>query len=274
MQQNFCLLELLLLSWHHRTMQYSHKYEKPQTVWPITESTWSNLDLNSWTEIKETEMSRMLLTGEPGIKGLACDWLNGNLFWTNQKTESIYMQAAAGKGYATLLSKNISPSELVLLPVERCVWLLFSLCYTGFKSSRLKYYWYHWLLLNGKSTSSSFEKKWASIHGILMLQFWNELLNLMFSPSLMHRQRWRCTWVVLIRFSSLCLPAWCSGSVPAEGIEWRWRSHGWMVQKEVLWLCSLLRLHTASPLTWLPGDCTGSATSRRWVKERTRLGET
>ncbi|XP_028274305.1 very low-density lipoprotein receptor-like [Parambassis ranga] len=57
-------------------------------------------------------------TGEPGIKGLACDWLNGYLFWTNQKTESIYMQAADGKSFTTLLSKNIRPSELVLLPVE------------------------------------------------------------------------------------------------------------------------------------------------------------
>ncbi|XP_037609246.1 low-density lipoprotein receptor-related protein 2-like isoform X5 [Sebastes umbrosus] len=59
-----------------------------------------------------------IYTGEPGIKGLACDWLNGNLFWTNLKTESIYMQAAVGKSYTTLLSKNISPSELVLVPVE------------------------------------------------------------------------------------------------------------------------------------------------------------
>ncbi|XP_071323032.1 low-density lipoprotein receptor-related protein 2 isoform X2 [Trachinotus anak] len=57
-------------------------------------------------------------TGEPGIKSLACDWLNGNLYWTNQKTESIYMQAADGNSYTTLLSKNISPSELVLVPVE------------------------------------------------------------------------------------------------------------------------------------------------------------
>ncbi|XP_034564755.1 low-density lipoprotein receptor-related protein 2-like isoform X2 [Notolabrus celidotus] len=57
-------------------------------------------------------------TGEPGIKGLACDWLNGNLFWTNQKTETIYMQAADGKSYTTVLSKNIMPSELVLMPVE------------------------------------------------------------------------------------------------------------------------------------------------------------
>ncbi|XP_032396213.1 low-density lipoprotein receptor [Etheostoma spectabile] len=56
--------------------------------------------------------------GEPGIKGLAYDWLNGNLFWTNQKTESIYMQAADETSHTTLLRKNISPLELVLLPVE------------------------------------------------------------------------------------------------------------------------------------------------------------
>ncbi|XP_067430642.1 low-density lipoprotein receptor-related protein 2-like isoform X3 [Thunnus thynnus] len=59
-----------------------------------------------------------IYTGEPGIKGLACDWLNGNLFWTNQRTESIYIQGDDGKSYTTLLSKNISPSELVLVPVE------------------------------------------------------------------------------------------------------------------------------------------------------------
>ncbi|XP_031711305.1 low-density lipoprotein receptor-related protein 2-like [Anarrhichthys ocellatus] len=64
------------------------------------------------------EDSWTVYTGKPGIKGLACDWLNGNLFWTNQKTESIYMQAADGKSYTTLLSKNTSPSELVLIPVE------------------------------------------------------------------------------------------------------------------------------------------------------------
>ncbi|XP_027134468.1 low-density lipoprotein receptor-related protein 2 isoform X7 [Larimichthys crocea] len=62
--------------------------------------------------------SSTIYTGEPGIKGLACDWLNGNIFWTNQKTESIYMQGADGKSYTTLLSKNTSPSELVLIPVE------------------------------------------------------------------------------------------------------------------------------------------------------------
>nr|XP_049594845.1 low-density lipoprotein receptor-related protein 2 isoform X5 [Syngnathus scovelli]XP_049594846.1 low-density lipoprotein receptor-related protein 2 isoform X6 [Syngnathus scovelli] len=56
--------------------------------------------------------------GEPGIKGLACDWLNGNLFWTNQRTESIYVQADDEKSSTILLSKSISPSELVVLPVE------------------------------------------------------------------------------------------------------------------------------------------------------------
>lgn len=61
----------------------------------------------------------LFLTGEPGIKGLAGDWLNGNLYWTNHKTESIYMQAADGKSYTTVLSKNIKPSDLVLVPVER-----------------------------------------------------------------------------------------------------------------------------------------------------------
>ncbi|XP_047426561.1 low-density lipoprotein receptor-related protein 2-like isoform X2 [Mugil cephalus] len=64
------------------------------------------------------QKSWMVYMGEPGIKALACDWLNGYLFWTNQKTESIYMQAADGKSFTTLLRKRINPSELVLLPLE------------------------------------------------------------------------------------------------------------------------------------------------------------
>ncbi|KAM7393106.1 hypothetical protein PAMA_007971 [Pampus argenteus] len=67
---------------------------------------------------KQNGSSTCIATGEPGIKGLACDWLNGNLFWTNQRTGSIYMQADDGKMYTTVMSKNISPSELVLVPVE------------------------------------------------------------------------------------------------------------------------------------------------------------
>ncbi|XP_070408848.1 prolow-density lipoprotein receptor-related protein 1 isoform X2 [Nothobranchius furzeri] len=64
------------------------------------------------------QQSWTTFSGEPGIKGLACDWLNGYLFWTNQKTRSIYMQSADGASYTTLLNKNISPSDLVVLPVE------------------------------------------------------------------------------------------------------------------------------------------------------------
>ncbi|XP_062414865.1 low-density lipoprotein receptor-related protein 2-like isoform X2 [Pungitius pungitius] len=62
--------------------------------------------------------SSTIYTGEPGINSLACDWLNGHLFWANQKTASIYMQAADGKSHTTLLSRNTSPSELLLIPVE------------------------------------------------------------------------------------------------------------------------------------------------------------
>ncbi|XP_056434326.1 low-density lipoprotein receptor-related protein 2 isoform X4 [Gadus chalcogrammus] len=57
-------------------------------------------------------------TGLPGIISLACDWLNGDLYWTNRKTQSIYMGSADGKGFTTLLSKSISPSEMVVLPTE------------------------------------------------------------------------------------------------------------------------------------------------------------
>ncbi|XP_028318085.1 low-density lipoprotein receptor-related protein 2 isoform X3 [Gouania willdenowi] len=59
-----------------------------------------------------------VFTGEPGIQSLACDWLNGNVFWTNQKTASIYMLAVDGKSFTTVLSRNIKPFDLVLLPVE------------------------------------------------------------------------------------------------------------------------------------------------------------
>lgn len=61
----------------------------------------------------------LLLTGQPGITSLACDWLGGDLYWTNRKTESIYMGSANGRGFTTLLSKSISPSEMVVLPMER-----------------------------------------------------------------------------------------------------------------------------------------------------------
>lgn len=58
-------------------------------------------------------------TGVPGVTGLACDWLSGNLLWTNERTASIHMLANGGKSYTTVLSKNVAPSELVVLPVDR-----------------------------------------------------------------------------------------------------------------------------------------------------------
>ncbi|XP_072311347.1 uncharacterized protein [Eucyclogobius newberryi] len=60
----------------------------------------------------------IVFTGQPGIQSLACDWLNGQLYWTNQETRTIYMQVADGKSYTTVLSKNVNPSDLVLLAVE------------------------------------------------------------------------------------------------------------------------------------------------------------
>ncbi|CAL8280063.1 unnamed protein product [Merluccius merluccius] len=62
--------------------------------------------------------SDTVYAGQPGITSLACDWLNGYLYWTNQKTQSIYMGSPDGRGFTTLLSKSISPSEMVVLPVE------------------------------------------------------------------------------------------------------------------------------------------------------------
>ncbi|RVE65639.1 hypothetical protein OJAV_G00118390 [Oryzias javanicus] len=63
------------------------------------------------------QQSQAVYTGETGIQALACDWLNGYLYWTNLKTESIYMQMPDGS-YTTLLNKNVKPSGMVLLPVE------------------------------------------------------------------------------------------------------------------------------------------------------------
>ncbi|XP_061603255.1 low-density lipoprotein receptor-related protein 2 isoform X2 [Phyllopteryx taeniolatus] len=64
------------------------------------------------------QRSVTIYAGQAGIKALACDWLNGNIFWTNQRTKSIYMQADDETSYTFLLRKSISPSELVILPVE------------------------------------------------------------------------------------------------------------------------------------------------------------
>uniref|UniRef100_A0AAZ3NZM1 EGF-like domain-containing protein n=1 Tax=Oncorhynchus tshawytscha TaxID=74940 RepID=A0AAZ3NZM1_ONCTS len=64
------------------------------------------------------QQSRILYHGQYGVRSLVCDWLTGQLYWTNQKTRSIHVGAADGSGFATVLAKNIDPLELVLLPIE------------------------------------------------------------------------------------------------------------------------------------------------------------
>ncbi|XP_055731656.1 low-density lipoprotein receptor-related protein 2-like [Salvelinus fontinalis] len=64
------------------------------------------------------QKSRILYHGQYGVRSLVCDWLTGQLYWTNQKTRSIHVGAADGSGFATVLAKNMDPLELVLLPIE------------------------------------------------------------------------------------------------------------------------------------------------------------
>ncbi|XP_052368359.1 prolow-density lipoprotein receptor-related protein 1-like isoform X15 [Oncorhynchus keta] len=64
------------------------------------------------------QQRRILYHGQYGVRSLVCDWLTGQLYWTNQKTRSIHVGAADGSGFATVLAKNIDPLELVLLPIE------------------------------------------------------------------------------------------------------------------------------------------------------------
>uniref|UniRef100_A0AAZ3SHK3 EGF-like domain-containing protein n=1 Tax=Oncorhynchus tshawytscha TaxID=74940 RepID=A0AAZ3SHK3_ONCTS len=64
------------------------------------------------------QQRRILYHGQYGVRSLVCDWLTGQLYWTNQKTGSIHVGAADGSGFATVLAKNIDPLELVLLPIE------------------------------------------------------------------------------------------------------------------------------------------------------------
>ncbi|KAL0963285.1 hypothetical protein UPYG_G00352170 [Umbra pygmaea] len=66
----------------------------------------------------EEQRSKILYAGLYGVKSLSCDWLTGQLYWTNQKTQSIHVGAFDGSGFATVLAKNIDPLELVLLPTE------------------------------------------------------------------------------------------------------------------------------------------------------------
>ena len=54
-----------------------------------------------------------------GIGSLACDWLNGHLYWTSTETKSLYAGSADGRGVAVVMAKDGTPMDLVLLPSER-----------------------------------------------------------------------------------------------------------------------------------------------------------
>ncbi|XP_031414479.1 low-density lipoprotein receptor-related protein 2 isoform X2 [Clupea harengus] len=60
-----------------------------------------------------------LYDGQMGIGSLACDWLNGHLYWTSTETKSLYAGSAEGLGVAVLMAKDGTPMDLVLLPSER-----------------------------------------------------------------------------------------------------------------------------------------------------------
>ncbi|XP_018607320.2 low-density lipoprotein receptor-related protein 2 isoform X1 [Scleropages formosus] len=66
----------------------------------------------------ENKSSTVLYSGMLGVKSIACDWLSGQIYWSNKKAKSIQVGMVDGNGFATVLAKNINPGDLVLLPTE------------------------------------------------------------------------------------------------------------------------------------------------------------
>ncbi|KAG5261796.1 hypothetical protein AALO_G00288490 [Alosa alosa] len=60
-----------------------------------------------------------LYQGQMGIGSLACDWLNGHVYWTSAKTQTVYAGSSDGNGVAVVIAKGGTPLDLVLLPTER-----------------------------------------------------------------------------------------------------------------------------------------------------------
>ncbi|TSM12587.1 Low-density lipoprotein receptor-related protein 4 [Bagarius yarrelli] len=56
--------------------------------------------------------------GQTGIKSLAVDWLSGQLYWTNSERKGIYTGASDGSAFGMVMSKDMDPTDLVLLPTE------------------------------------------------------------------------------------------------------------------------------------------------------------
>ncbi|XP_062383968.1 low-density lipoprotein receptor-related protein 2-like isoform X2 [Sardina pilchardus] len=67
----------------------------------------------------EGQKIRTLFQGQMGIGSLACDWLNGHVYWTSAKTQTVYAGSSDGKGVAVVMAKGGTPLDLVLLPTER-----------------------------------------------------------------------------------------------------------------------------------------------------------
>lgn len=129
------------------------------------------------------------LTGESGITSLACEWLTGNLFWVNQRTKSINMMAADSSDVVMVLGKNISPLEIVLLPVER--WASSSVS-QGFR------FFFVCLFFN-----NNWCREWKKTKFALVLQIFFQIINSLCLSSVLFS-----TYFVLL-FNITCLNHTC-----------------------------------------------------------------
>ncbi|XP_047660953.1 low-density lipoprotein receptor-related protein 2 isoform X8 [Tachysurus fulvidraco] len=66
----------------------------------------------------QDQKSKVIYSGQTGIKSLAVDWLSGQLYWTNSVLKGIYTGAADGSAVGIVMSKKTDPTELVVLPTE------------------------------------------------------------------------------------------------------------------------------------------------------------
>ncbi|KAK3521954.1 hypothetical protein QTP70_020467, partial [Hemibagrus guttatus] len=66
----------------------------------------------------EDQKSKVIFSGQTGIKSLAVDWLSGQLYWTNPALKGIYTGASDGSAVGIVMSKETDPTDLVLLPTE------------------------------------------------------------------------------------------------------------------------------------------------------------
>ncbi|XP_041126916.1 low-density lipoprotein receptor-related protein 2-like [Polyodon spathula] len=74
-----------------------------------------DLSRNAFYWVDDQEIINVYVRGynssADGVRSLAVDWLTGQLYWTNHKRKAIYVGAADGSGYVTVLGKNIDPKD-------------------------------------------------------------------------------------------------------------------------------------------------------------------